>query len=51
MRISWRRVGAIFRKELREYRRNGNILYAMAVLPMIFVIAFRPQGLFGRLGT
>jgi ABC-type transport system involved in multi-copper enzyme maturation permease subunit len=38
MNISKRRVGAIFRKELREYRRNGNILYAMGVLPLIFII-------------
>jgi ABC-2 type transport system permease protein len=38
MNISTRRVGAIFRKELREYRRNGNIIYAMAVLPLVFLI-------------
>lgn len=38
MSISWRRVGAIFRKELREYRRNGNIVYAMVVLPLIFLV-------------
>jgi ABC-type transport system involved in multi-copper enzyme maturation permease subunit len=36
--ISTRRVRAIFRKELREYRHNGNIIYAMAVLPLIFLI-------------
>ncbi len=38
MTISRRRVGAIFRKELHEYRRNGNIVYAMLVLPLIFLI-------------
>lgn len=38
MSISWRRVGAIFRKELREYRHNGNIVYAMAILPVIFLV-------------
>jgi ABC-type transport system involved in multi-copper enzyme maturation permease subunit len=38
MSISTRRVRAIFRKELREYRHNGNIIYAMAVLPLIFLI-------------
>ncbi|HVB42068.1 MAG TPA: ABC transporter permease subunit [Streptosporangiaceae bacterium] len=38
MSISTRRVRAIFRKELREYRRNGSIVAAMAILPLIFVI-------------
>jgi ABC-type transport system involved in multi-copper enzyme maturation permease subunit len=38
MSISRRRVRAIFRKELREYRRNGLIVYAMAILPLIFLI-------------
>ena len=39
MSISKRRVRAIFRKELREYRRNGSLVIgAMAVLPLIFVI-------------
>ncbi len=38
MKISTRRVRAIFRKELREYRRNGNIVYAMVVLPLVFLI-------------
>jgi ABC-2 type transport system permease protein len=31
-------VGAVFRKELREYRHNGNIVYAMAILPLVFLI-------------
>jgi ABC-type transport system involved in multi-copper enzyme maturation permease subunit len=38
MNISVRRVRAIFRKELREYRRNRSVLFAMAILPLIFVI-------------
>jgi len=38
MRISTRRVRAIFAKELREYRRNGSIVVAMAVIPAIFLI-------------
>ena len=38
MKISARRVRAIVRKELREYRHNGNIIYAMGILPLIFLI-------------
>jgi ABC-2 type transport system permease protein len=38
MRISIRRVRAVFRKELREYRRNGSIVAAMAVIPLMFLI-------------
>lgn len=38
MRISTRRVRAIVAKELREYRRNGNIIATMSVLPVIFVL-------------
>jgi ABC-type transport system involved in multi-copper enzyme maturation permease subunit len=38
MSISKRRVRAIFRKELREYRRNGAIVATMAILPLIFLI-------------
>lgn len=38
MTISKRRVRAIVGKELHEYRRNGNIVYAMAILPLIFLI-------------
>ncbi len=38
MSISARRIRAIFRKELREYRRNGPIVAAMAILPLIFLI-------------
>jgi ABC-type transport system involved in multi-copper enzyme maturation permease subunit len=36
--VSKRRVRAIFRKELREYRRNGNIIAGMAITPVIFSI-------------
>lgn len=37
--MSRRRIKAILYKELREYRRNGNMfIYATAVLPIIFII-------------
>jgi ABC-type Na+ efflux pump permease subunit len=35
--MSTRRVRAIFRKELREYRHNGFIIASMAILPLFFV--------------
>ena len=38
MNISTRRVRAIVRKELHEYRHNGNLIYAIAILPLIFLI-------------
>jgi ABC-type transport system involved in multi-copper enzyme maturation permease subunit len=38
MSMITRRVRAIFRKELREYRHNGSIVVTMAVIPLIFVI-------------
>ncbi len=38
MSISKRRVRAIFHKEFREYRRNGNIIATMAILPLIFIL-------------
>jgi ABC-type transport system involved in multi-copper enzyme maturation permease subunit len=38
MIISRRRVRAIYRKELREYRRNGTIIWGMAILPLIFLV-------------
>jgi ABC-type Na+ efflux pump permease subunit len=38
MSLSKRRVGGVLHKELRELRRNGNVVYAMTVLPLIFVI-------------
>jgi ABC-type transport system involved in multi-copper enzyme maturation permease subunit len=38
MSLSTRRVKAIVRKELREYRHNGGIVWTMAVIPLIFVL-------------
>lgn len=38
MRASSRRVRAIVRKELREYRHNGFIVWTMAIFPLIFLI-------------
>jgi ABC-type Na+ efflux pump permease subunit len=38
MSASTRRVRAIFRKELQEYRRNGSIVATMAVIPLLFII-------------
>ncbi len=38
MRVSWRRVWAIARKELAEYRRNRALVVSMAVLPLVFTI-------------
>jgi ABC-type transport system involved in multi-copper enzyme maturation permease subunit len=38
MMVSWRRVRAIVRKELAEYRRNRLLVVGMAILPLIFVI-------------
>jgi ABC-type Na+ efflux pump permease subunit len=38
MSLSSRRVRAIFRKELREYRRRASIVAAMAIIPLIFLI-------------
>jgi ABC-2 type transport system permease protein len=38
MSVSTRRVRAVFRKELREYRRTGSIVATMAVVPLIFLI-------------
>ena len=38
MGISRRRVRAIFRKELRELRRNRSVVATMAVLPLIFLV-------------
>ena len=35
---SSRRVRAIFRNEMRDYRRNGQIVATMIILPLIFVI-------------
>ena len=36
--MSGRRVRAIVRKELREFRHNSSIVLAMAVIPLLFVV-------------
>jgi ABC-type transport system involved in multi-copper enzyme maturation permease subunit len=38
MTMSGRRIRAIIRKELREYRRNRSVIVTMAVFPLIFLI-------------
>ena len=38
VRVNRRRVRAIFRKELVEYRHNGFIIWTMAIFPLIFLI-------------
>ncbi len=38
MRLSRRRVRAIVRKELREYRRNRSIVFGMSIFPLIFLV-------------
>lgn len=38
MRSSRRRVMAVLRKELRDLRRSGNVVTAMVVLPLVFLI-------------
>jgi ABC-type transport system involved in multi-copper enzyme maturation permease subunit len=38
VRVNSRRVRAIVRKELREYRHNGFIVWTMAIFPLIFLI-------------
>lgn len=39
MSISATRIGAIVRKELREYRRNRFVILTMVVMPVIFTVA------------
>ena len=38
MNTNTRRVRAIFRKELRDYRRNRSLIVAMAIIPALFCI-------------
>ena len=38
MSLNARRVRAIVRKELREYRRNRSLIWSMAIFPLIFTI-------------
>jgi ABC-2 type transport system permease protein len=35
--FSWTRVGAIVRKELRDYRRNRFVLVSMTAMPLVFI--------------
>jgi ABC-type Na+ efflux pump permease subunit len=39
MSFRWGRVGAIVRKELRDYRRNRFVIITMTMVPIAFVIA------------
>jgi len=36
--LSGRRIRAIVHKELRAYRRNGSIVAAMAIVPLVFLV-------------
>lgn len=38
MNFSWARVGAMLRKELRDYRRNPVVIGTMAATPVLFII-------------
>jgi ABC-type Na+ efflux pump permease subunit len=38
MTVSKRRVRAVVRKEINEYRRNRSIVVAMAIIPLVFLI-------------
>jgi ABC-type Na+ efflux pump permease subunit len=38
MRMHARRIRAVLRKELREYRRNGTIVASMIIFPLMFMI-------------
>ena len=38
MKLSGRRIRAIIRKELREYRRNRSVVLTMAIFPLVFLI-------------
>ena len=38
MRLNRRRVRAVYRKELREYRRNRGLVSGMAIIPLVFLI-------------
>ena len=39
MTFYWGRVGAIVRKELRDYRRNRFVIVTMTMIPIVFIIA------------
>jgi ABC-2 type transport system permease protein len=36
--VSWRRVGAVVRREVRDFRRNRFVIGTMAILPLVFLI-------------
>ena len=38
MSINTRWVGAIYRKELRDFRRNRSLAVGMAIIPVIFCV-------------
>jgi ABC-type Na+ efflux pump permease subunit len=38
MRVSRRRLRAVLHKELLDLKRNGNVVYAMVILPLVFLI-------------
>lgn len=38
MNLGWKRVEAVFTKELRDYRRNRFVIMTMAFLPLVFII-------------
>ena len=38
MKLNRRRVIGIVSKELRDFRRNGNVVYTMLILPFVFLI-------------
>jgi len=38
MTFSWIRVGAIFKKEIRDYRHNRFVIMTMAMLPLVFIV-------------
>jgi ABC-type transport system involved in multi-copper enzyme maturation permease subunit len=38
MKLSRRRIRAVAHKELRAYRRNGSIVAAMAIIPLVFTV-------------
>lgn len=38
MSFSWTRVGALLRKELRDYRRNRFVIGTMAAVPVLFIV-------------
>jgi ABC-2 type transport system permease protein len=39
MSFSWARVGAVLRKELRDYRRNRFVIVTMTLVPVVFTVA------------